>query len=731
MNEVDRFAAVLAEAKRRMQSGQSAQAFAVIDQALRDLPTERDKLVFLRLDIARSVGRNDVMAATIRRIVEIAQAAPGNAARYVSSLRLRGLPQDAWDLLSRLPEQTMLAAEAYHLGLDYARSGQASIARRCYEYALRCNADFTEAQINLGGLLLQDRLFREASPYFEAATRLQPQADAAWIGFGQCLLNTGKGKRALEAFARVTGAFADSAQMLAWRATALAQGGDDAAAIALYREVLDRDPHNYDAWFGSALIHDRDKNLDAAAQAYAQAWALQPQSNWALGSLVFSLQCMADWPRWAGPHAELIGRLTRGNVGDYAAALSSLDLPGKALRQVAAQFVRTQSALHVTEVRERTFPPRKPGRLRIAYVSSDFRDHATSRLLVELLEHHDRERVEVFGFALNPPDGSALGQRISAAFEHFIEVANLPTHEVAARLLETQVDVLIDLNGHTKGACVGLAALRPAPVVVNYLGYPGTMGDYADYIVGDRHVIPPGSEDEFSEAVVRLPGCYQPNDRRRAVGASPDRAQQGLPESAIVACSFNQSWKITPSIWAIWMHLLGSHPRLVLWLLDENPWFKQNLRRHAAQAGIDPGRLVFASRMPQAEHLARLALADIALDTVPCNSHTTGSDALWMGVPMVTLVGDSFAGRVGASLLHAVDLSELVTRSEDEYAAKLDALIGMPDELVRARATLLARRDHVALFDSESTARLLERAYTIMHERHISGLPPAAINLAD
>jgi len=440
---------------------------------------------------------------------------------------------------------------------------------------------------------------------------------------------------------------------------------------------------------------------------------------------------MADWPRWEAPHAELIGRLTRGTVGDYAAALSSIDLPGKALRQVATQFVRTQSALHVTEVRKRTFPPRQPGRLRVAYVSSDFRDHATSRLLVETLERHDRERVEVFGFALNPPDGSALGRRVAAACEHFIEVANLPVQEVALRLLEKQVDVLIDLNGHTKGACIGLTALRPAPVVVNYLGYPGTMGDYADYIVGDHHVIPPGSEDEFSEAVVRLPRCYQPNDRRRVVGASTDRAQHGLPESAIVACSFNQSWKITPSIWAIWMRLLGSHPRLVLWLLDENPWFKQNLRRHATQAGIDPDRLVFASRMPQAEHLARLALADIALDTVPCNSHTTGSDALWMGVPMITLVGDSFAGRVGASLLHAVGLPELVTRSEDEYAAKLDALIGMPDELARARATLLARRDHAALFDSESTARILERAYTFMHERHVSGLPPAAIDLVD
>jgi len=732
MNSATSFAAVLAQVRRQMQSGQLAQALAAIDQALRDLPVDRDKLLFLRLDIARSAGQTAAQADTLHLIGEAARRTTAEtSARLVSSLRLRNLPQEAWNLLSQLPARAALAAEAYHLGLDFTRIGQTSSARQCYEYALACKADFAEAHINLGSLLLRDRLFRDAQPHFETAVRLQPRSEAALIGLGQCLLHTGNGKAALGIFAQISGVIADSAQMLAWRATALTQDGDDAAAISLYRQALDRDPRNYDAWFGSALIHERDKNLDAAAQAYARAWALQPQSNWALGSLVFSLQCMADWSRWEAPHAELIDRLTRGNVGDYATALSSLDLSAKALRQVAAQFVRTQSALHVAEVRQRAFPPRKPGRLRVAYVSSDFRDHATSRLLVETLEHHDRERFEVFGFALNPPDGSALGRRVAAACEHFIEITDLPPQEVAKRLRETQVDVLIDLNGHTKGACIGLTALRPAPIIVNYLGYPGTVGDYADYIVGDHHTIPPGSEDEFSEAVVRLRGCYQANDRQRAVGPAVDRAQLGLPESAIVACSFNQSWKITPAIWAIWMRLMHSHPRLLLWLLDENPWFTQNLRRHATEAGVDPDRLVFAPRVPQAEHLARLALADIALDTLPCNSHTTGSDALWMGVPMVTLVADSFAGRVGASLLHAVDLPELVTRSEDEYAAKLDALIRAPDQLARLRATLLARRDHAALFDSKSTARTLERAYTIMHERHTSGLPPTAIDLAD
>lgn len=724
------FDTLLQRVRLQAQQHRFGPALATIDAALSDLPADRDKLLFLRLDIARAASDASQAADTIRSIGEMAHSGISSATRCVSSLRLRGMTREAWHLLSQLAADASLAMEAYHLGLDFARTGQSPTALACYEFALACNSDFAGAHVNLGNLLLADRQFLRARPHFEAATRLHPQGNGAWIGLGQCLLHTGAGEPALVAFANVTGDFARSAQMLAWRATALSQQGDDAAALALYRQALAGDAENYDAWLGSALIHERSGNLEAAAQAYARAWTLRPQTNWALGGLVFCLQCMADWPQWRGPHAELIRRLARGDVGDYATALSSLDLSGKALREVAGQYMRTQSKLRVMELRRRDFPARKPGRLRIAYVSSDFRDHATSRLLVEVLERHDRERFEVFGFALNAADGSALGQRVAAACEHFIEVAGLPATAVAARILDAGIDVLIDLNGHTKGACVGLAALRPAPVIVNYLGYPGTMGDYVDYIIGDRDITPLGSEAEFSEAVVRLPRCYQANDRRRAIGAPAQRAQHGLPEAAIVACSFNQSWKITPSIWAIWMRLLKAHSRQVLWLIDENIWMKKNLRRAAAEAGIDAERIVFAPRVAQSEHLARLALADIALDTVPCNSHTTGSDALWMGVPMVTLVGDSFAGRVGASLLHAAGLPELVTRSEDEYEARLDALIGSPDELARLKTNLIARREGMALFDSLAVARALERAYVEMHERHAAGLPPATIDLA-
>ncbi|MBS0590775.1 MAG: tetratricopeptide repeat protein [Proteobacteria bacterium] len=724
------FERVLARVREEAQRGRIAHAIADIDRARPALPGERDKLLLLRLDVARASTRALDVAESLRLIDDAARAAPDSAAaRLASSLRLRGLLDEAHALLGKIPPHRALAVEAYHLGLDFARRNQVSQAGLCYEYALACDADLLEAHVNLGGILLAARRFRKAQPHFATVAQRQPQNAAAWLGFGQCLLHTGQGESALAAFAHLDENAAAAPQLLAWRATATAQCGDEVRALDLYQQALARDPRNFDAWFGRAQIFERRNDLVAAAPAYAQAWALQPQSNWALGCLVFALARMADWPRWQTPNAELIERLRRGDVGDYATSLSSLDLDGIALRRVAEQCLRTQSALKVTPIRKRDFGVRAPGRIRLGYVSSDFRDHATSRLLVEVLEHHDRDRFELFGFALNRADDSALGERVAAAFEHFIEAADLPAEAVAAHVLERRIDILIDLNGHTKGACMGLAALRPAPIIVNYLGYPGTMGDDVDYLIADRHVAPNGSEAEFNEALVRLPHCYQANDRRRAVGAATTRAQQGLPESAILACSFNQAWKFTPSIWAVWMRLMHAHSRLHLWLLDENDGMRENLRQRAREAGIDPGRLTFAPRVAQADHLARLALADLAFDTAPCNSHTTGSDALWMGVPMVSPLGNNFAGRVGASLLHAVGLPELVARDEADYATKLDALIAHPKELTRLKSWLLDRGRQSPLFDSAATARALDAGYLAMHARRMAGLPPAAIDI--
>jgi len=725
--------ALIGNLRTLIQQRRFAEAFAQVDRALAAWPHERGKLLLLRIDVGSAAGDAAALDADAHRLVDCAarEAAPAGVA-YLAALRARHRFDDALQLLARLGAQTPgIAIEAYNLGVDFTNAGELPKARDSYAAALAAQPAFAEAQLNLGDAWLRDREFLRAQAHFRHAVRLQPSNANAWLGLGQCELNLGNGEAALHALGRVGGPLAHAPLMLAWRATALAHCGREDEALALYEQALAADPRSFDAAFGQAFLLERRRDFAAAAIGYARAHALQPQSNRALGNLVFCLRSIAAWHDMTAPESELLRRLEAGQFGDYATSWLSLPLPAQTLRRIAAHYSHTQCTLRVAPVAQREFAARGTGRLRVGYVSADFREHATSHLLVEVLERHDRARLEVFAYSLAPDDGSALRRRVMAACEHFVDVAGMAVPDIAARVLADRIDVLVDLHGHTGNACQGLAALRPAPVIVNYLGFPGSMGAFADYIIGDPFVTPAGAAAEFSEAIARLPHCYQPNDRRREIGAATTRAEHGLPDDAIVACSFNQSWKLTPEIWAIWMRLLTRHARLVLWLIEDNRWVRDNLTRHAAAAGIDARRLVFAPPLPSPRHLARLALADLMLDTARYNSHTNASDALRMGVPLVTLCGGSFAARVGASLLHAVGLPELIAHDEPAYERILDALISAPDALAALKRRLLEQGHDVPLFDSAATARALERAYATMAERCAAGLTPAEFDVPD
>ncbi|HMM56384.1 MAG TPA: hypothetical protein PKD77_02170 [Rudaea sp.] len=704
-------------------------AFALLDGVVPCNPTEIVQREQLRLDVALAAEDYAAVAATAQSLVESAGQWPTHAVLAAAVLRSRRCLQEAWKILSHANPAPTLAAEAYNLGLDFARAGAAAQAKAAYALALRFRHDFTEAHINLGDAWLREREFLRALPHFEAAVGLHPENSGAWLGLGQCFLNTGRGGEALTAFAHVNGNIVRSALMTAWRASATAQTGDDETALALYEQALAIDRNCYDAVFGQALLFERRNALELAAHGYAHAHSLRPSSNWALGNLVYCLRRMAAWTQMTAPEGELLARLKRGQVGDYATQWVGLDLSGTDLRRIAETFTRMQSALHAHSTESSDFAIRKEGRLRIGYLSADFREHPTSHLVVEALEFHDRERFEVFAYALGENDGSTLRARVAAACEHFVELVQFSPAALCARLRADGIDVLVDLNGHTRGEVHGLLALRPAPAIANWLGYPGTLGAFCDYIIGDPCVTPPGAESEFSEAIVRLPFSYQANDRRREIGRKTWRADHALPENAVVACSFNQSWKFAPKLWGIWMRALQAHSRLVLWLIEDNRWATQNLRGAAAHAGIAPERIIFAPRLPHPEHLARIALADIALDTAPCNSHTTGSDALWMGVPMLTLRGASFDARVGESLLRAVGLPELVAHSLEEYESNLDTLLTAPSALADIKATLLAARSTLPLFDTPRITRALECAYLAMAERRRAGLAPVDIDV--
>jgi predicted O-linked N-acetylglucosamine transferase (SPINDLY family) len=370
-------------------------------------------------------------------------------------------------------------------------------------------------------------------------------------------------------------------------------------------------------------------------------------------------------------------------------------------------------------------------RIRLGYLSGDFHQHATAQLMAGLFEHHDRDRFEVLAYSYGPDDRSPMRARLASAFDRFIDIHAL-SHREAARLIHAdKVDILVDLKGYTHHARPAISAHRPAPVQVNYLGYPATMGaDFIDYIIVDPFVVPSSQQPFFSERLVYLPGSYQVNDRRREVAkARTSRQDCGLPSEGLVLCSFNNSYKISPVFFDIWMRLLRLVPGSILWLLEPNELVKHNLRSEARKRGVDSGRLIFAPVLSSAEHLGRHRHADLFLDTLPCNAHTTASDALWAGLPVLTCCGSTFAGRVAGSLLMAIGMPELVTGSLEEYERLALALARDPQRLIALRKKLESNRDAGALFDLPKLTENLETAYARMWQTWLSGQTPAAFSI--
>jgi protein O-GlcNAc transferase len=397
--------------------------------------------------------------------------------------------------------------------------------------------------------------------------------------------------------------------------------------------------------------------LSEAAYSFGVAVGLNPDNVDALFSWFHIRQIICDWSGYHEDEARV-----RTGVGAQALPAAAFRLLGFAstlgeqfayARRVAARLAIPDSAVLSST------PPRAKERIRLGYLSANFHAHPVASLIAGLIEHHDRGRFEVIAYGFDTDDGSAMRCRLVAAFDRFVDISQRPDRDAARLIHADAVDILVDLHGYTPDCRAKILAYRPAPIQVNYLGYPGTMGaDFIDYIIADRVVLPPEDQAFFSEQVVYLPDCYQPNDDRREIAErTPTRGECGLPERDFVFCCFNNNYKITPDFFDIWMRLLRSVPDSVLWLYEANLLVKANLAREAEARGVAPGRLVFAPKLGPAEHLARQRLADLFLDTLPYNAHTTASDALWVGLPVLTCTGNTFAGRVATSLLRAIGLN--------------------------------------------------------------------------
>lgn len=453
------------------------------------------------------------------------------------------------------------------------------------------------------------------------------------------------------------------------------------------------------------------RRFPEAHRWFSAARAIDPADETAFLGLFNTALYSCDWSRWEPLIEEALSRMKTGSSAFQP--FSMLAASGDPSHQLLA--ARAYSA-HLFKVRPKPTELPKAGyrhdRVRLGYLSVDFRNHAVAHLIAELIEVHDRERFEIFGFSYGPNDGSPLHQRLIDAFDQFHDVELKTDGEAAALIRANEIDILIDLTGYTQHNRAGILAYRPAPIQVNYLGFPGTLGSpFHDYVIADPILIPAGEEEWYSEKVIRLPGSYQANDGKRVLAATmPTREEEGLPEQGFVFCCFNNNWKISRQIFSLWMGLLREVPGSVLWLLGDNAAAMSNLREAAAQRGVDPARLIFAGRRPTPEHLARQRLADLFLDTLPYGAHTTASDALFAGLPLLTCTGGSFASRVATSLLTVIGVPELITTTLDDYAATASALASSPHRLREIREKLLTAPGRQQLFDAKEFSRGYEEA---------------------
>jgi predicted O-linked N-acetylglucosamine transferase (SPINDLY family) len=494
--------------------------------------------------------------------------------------------------------------------------------------------------------------------------------------------------------------------------------------LASYDEAIVRKPDDADGYVNRGHVLLNLKRYEDALASFKAAMALKPDYEFLCGDVLFTKMQICEFANMETEFARLCERIMRGEKAGRPVHIIGISSSPEVQRKAAEIWIRNRHPTHATL----PFIPKRPARerIRIGYFSADFFNHAVMHLMAELIEKHDRSRFELIAFSFGPERNDKMRRRLMASFDNFMYVGNNSDKDVALLSRNLEVDMAVDLMGLHFGARTGIFALRAAPIQINYLGYSGTMGaEYIDYIIADPIVIPEESKQHYCEKIIYLPNSYQVNDTKRSISDKAfTREELGLPPTSFVFCCFNDNYKITPGVFDRWMRILKQVEGSVLWLLEDNAKAASNLRMEASTRGVDATRLIFARRIPPDEHIARYRLAHLFLDTTPCNAHTTASEALWAGLPVLTQMGETFAGRVAASLLKAIGLPELITKSQSEYEAHAIELAKSPEELSAIKDKLAKNRLTTPLFDTERYTRHLETAYQVIYERYHAELPP-------
>ncbi len=552
----------------------------------------------------------------------------------------------------------------------------------------------------------------------------------AHMNMGLAFMEMGKMDAALASYDRAIAINPDYADAHYSRAMVLQALRRSDAALAAYDRVIAIKPHHADAYANRGNLLRESQQFEAVIESYEKAIALNPSIQFVHGIRHHTSMQIC---RWDGIESAL-AQLREGILGDQAASSPFFVLgfsdSAQLQRRAAEIRIREKCAANHELGKIKKWPGRV--KMRIGYFSADFHNHVTMYVLAELFERHDRSKIDLTIFSFGPDSNDAMRKRLRSACDDFLDVRTMSDADVARLARKRKIDIAVDLKGFTQGNRAGIFALRAAPLQVSFLGYPGSMGaSYIDYLVADPTVIPEASLPSYSETIVHLPNSYYPYDTTRKISDQVfTREELGLPRSAFVFCCFNNSYKITPAVFDCWMRILRQVDGAVLWLLEDNPAASSNLRQEASKRGVSPERLVFAKRLALPEHLARQRSADLFIDTLPYNAHTTAIDALWAGLPVLTVPGEAFASRVAASLLKAIRLPELIMASQDDYENTAVALALDVQRLAGITRRLADNRLTAPLFDAKLFARHLEQAYRQMIERYQRDLPPEHIRIA-
>lgn len=681
------------------QQGQLAQAEELYRQVLEASPQHADALHYLGV-IYHQNGRHDLAVTTIAQALAIAPNNPDFLSNQALALKAAGRLADAINTLqlalSLAPDDLEIV---YNLGNAYTESQRNEDAAKCYRRILQDypqDEDLKQALCHalqeLGNQYQQSGQYTNAeAAYLEAICIISNEASLYY--------NLGNAQREL---------------------------GKAAEAAGQYQHAIQLNPNDADAYNNLGNVQRELGDLATSIASYQKALDINPKLYHAKVHLVHQKQHVCDWKgldKEVSEIREWVKNVPEAQISPFA-FLAMPGITAHEQKKCADNWLKNRYSSAFNQGKALAFKYKNNHqKLRIGYLSADFRLHPLASLISEFIELHDRDSFEIHAYSYGVNDESAERKRIEKAFDSFEDIRNLSTIDAATKINQDEIDILVDLTGFTQTSRSQIVALRPAPISVSWLGFPGTMGNLNseplfDYLLSDAFITLPTEANTYSEKLALLPQSYQPNDRKRPVGKTKTRMECGLPKDSFVFCCFNQTFKILPEVFDCWMRLIKQVPNSVLWLLECNQWAKANLIREAEARGVNKDCLIFAPRVSMADHMARQGCADLFLDTQPYNAHTTTSDALWMGLPVLTCAGDTFSSRVAGSLLKAANLDELITYSLSDYENKALTLATNPDDLTRIKAHLLAHREGLPLFDTPQFVKDLESLYKRIKPAH-------------